>query len=129
LAKSGTIMLVDDEADLLSITKRMLENIGYEVHSFDTPSAALEHMNNGCQDCELLVSDVRMPSMSGFEFVKRAKVLRPDIKVVLMSAFEIQRDEWARVLPSTKVDGFITKPVSLSRLAQDIKQCYRENKL
>jgi CheY-like chemotaxis protein len=122
-------MLVDDEADLLSITKRMLEKIGYKVHSFNTPVAALEHMNNGCQDCELLVSDVRMPSMSGFEFVKRAKKLRPDIKVVLMSAFEIQRDEWARVLPATQVDGFITKPISLARLAENIKQCYQENKL
>jgi len=124
LAKSRTIMLVDDEVDVLITIKKMLERIGYEVHSFVNPLVAIEHMKDGCQDCVLLVSDIRMPSMSGFQFAKCAKELRPDLKIMFISAFEIHKQEWTKVLPSTQVDGFILKPIQIAQLSQGIQQCY-----
>lgn len=124
LAKNNTIMLVDDETDVLIAIKKMLERIGYEVHPFASPFVAIEHIKDGCQDCVLLISDIRMPSMSGFQFVKWAKELRPDLKIMFISAFEIHKQEWTKVLPSTQVDGFILKPIRIAQLAQAVEQCY-----
>jgi CheY-like chemotaxis protein len=62
-------------------------------------------IRRGCRDCWMLLSDVRMPQMSGFELVKKIKQLRPDFVVLLMSAFEINKDESDKVLPPTKVGG------------------------
>ena len=127
-AKKQTIMLVDDEVDVLNALEKMLERIGYKVHSFASPLVAIEHIKNGCQDCMLLISDIRMPSMSGFQFVKYVKKLRPDLRVLFISAFEIHKQEWTKVLPSTQVEGFILKPVRISQLEQVIQQCFPRTK-
>ena len=122
-SQQEAIMLVDDEKDILSVITRSLENSGIRVHGFENPVAALEHVSNaGCRDCWLLLSDVRMPEMSGFELVKKVKKLRPDLVVLLMSAFEINKEEFEKVLPSTKVDGFVPKPARLSQILETIKR-------
>jgi DNA-binding NtrC family response regulator len=115
-------MVVDDEKDILSVITRSLENGGIKVHGFDNPVAALEHIGDGCHDCWLLLSDVRMPQMTGFELVKKAKHLRPELVILLMSSYEINKQEFDKVLPSTKVEGFILKPAKMSQLVEAIKQ-------
>jgi YesN/AraC family two-component response regulator len=57
-----------------------------------------------------------MPEMNGFELVREAKHLNPDIKTVIMTAFEINESEFSKVMPSTKVDDFVRKPVSVNLL-------------
>jgi response regulator RpfG family c-di-GMP phosphodiesterase len=65
---------------------------------------------------QLVISDIRMPQMNGFEFIKKVKEMQPQIKVFLMTAFEINDVEFRRVLPSTRIDEFIQQPVSLQKL-------------
>ncbi|MGH9876865.1 MAG: response regulator [Nitrososphaerales archaeon] len=121
--KATTIMLVDDEVDVLAVTKRMLENGGYAVHSFDNPEAALHHVRNeGCRACILVVSDIRMPGMSGFDLVRRIKEVLPDLKVILTSSFVIHTDEFRKVMPSLHVDDFVRKPFTSSELLEAIKR-------
>jgi response regulator RpfG family c-di-GMP phosphodiesterase len=62
-----------------------------------------------------------MPQMNGYELVKRIKTLQPKVRVLLMSAFEINDLEFSKVLPSVKIDGFISKPISLKDLTTRIK--------
>lgn len=50
-----------------------------------------------------------MPLMNGFEFVRKVKKMNPKIKVLLMTAFEINDREFTRVLPELKIEGFIQK--------------------
>jgi two-component SAPR family response regulator len=57
-----------------------------------------------------------MPGMNGFEFVRKGKEINPEIKVFLMTAFEINDQEFSNAISSLKVNEFITKPVSIKKL-------------
>jgi DNA-binding NtrC family response regulator len=119
-------LLVDDEWDMLVMISKMLGKIGYEVHAFSSPAKALEHIEEDCQTCEIIMSDIRMPGKSGFELVRDVKVLRPETKVVLMTAFKINKAEAQLVLPSTKVDVFLQKPFNLKELQEAMKEIGRK---
>ena len=116
MARKSTVMVVDDEPDLLKLIKKFLESEGFEVHAFSSPEAAIQHVRQGCATCTIVVSDIRMPGMSGFEFCRRVKEARPEAPVILMTAFEINQSEFSKVMPHTTIDGFIQKPVSLKNL-------------
>jgi CheY-like chemotaxis protein len=120
-------MVVDDEPDLLAVTAQLLKNAGYSVHPFTNPEKALEHVKvDDCKECSVVVSDVRMPGMTGFELVRYLKVLRPDMKIILMTAFQINREEAQIVLPSTHVDDFVNKPFRNADLIEAIKECAKD---
>jgi two-component system response regulator ChvI len=62
-----------------------------------------------------------MPSMNGYELVKKIQNIQPETKILLMSAFEINPNEFSKVLPSVKIDGFISKPASLKQITNVVK--------
>jgi two-component SAPR family response regulator len=78
---------------------------------------ALDHINSdGTEYHGIVISDIRMPGMNGYEFVKKVKEIDRQIKIVLMSAFEINDKAFHNVLPDIKVDGFLHKPFSIQHL-------------
>ena len=77
---------------------------------------ALEHFKAKSNDCGLISSDIRMPGMNGYEFVTHVKKINPKVKVILMSAFEIQDKEFHNVLSDIKVDRFLQKPFPLETM-------------
>jgi YesN/AraC family two-component response regulator len=83
---------------------------------------ALEEFSKNSSDYEVVISDIRMPNMNGYEFVKQVKKINRKVKVILMSAFEIEDKEFHRILPSVKIDGFLQKPFSMSKLYDIIKE-------
>jgi DNA-binding NtrC family response regulator len=111
------ILVVDDDPDIVSILKLGLIRQGFNPVTFTDPNLALEHfgLNNKNYD---LISDIRMPTMNGFEFIKKVKRLKPTVKVFFMTAFEIDTDEWSNVLPSVKIDEFIQKPFTLEKIGK-----------
>ena len=117
---NSTIMVVDDEPDLVEITKKFLESHGYNVHAFAGPDLALKHFKQ-CTECQLVVSDIKMPGMSGFELARRLKELRPEIKIILSSSFVIHKEEFRKVMPSLDVDEFVSKPFTKAELIEAIK--------
>src|SRR5262245_15780875 len=121
-----TIMVVDDDSDVLHVTKRGIESMGYKVHAFGNPVKALQHLESDCSDCELLVTDIRMPLMNGFQLVRRLREVRPDMKVVMMTAFEMNQSEFETVFPSMRVARVVRKPFSSSKLIEIIKAIYSE---
>lgn len=114
-------MLLDNERDLIEIYPRELRKYGLDVHGFTDPVAALKDFRSRPEDYVLVVSDIRMPKMSGFEFARNLKEIQPAAKVVFITAFEINMSEFTRVLPSIKIEGFIKKPITPSKLAETIK--------
>ena len=112
-----SIVVVDDERDIVNQIKRFLEAIdGLKVYAFTDPFAALEHFNSGCKDHQIVISDIRMPGMNGYEFVKQVKKIDPQVKIILMSSFEIDDNNLLDVLPDVKIDTFLQKPFSLDIL-------------
>ncbi len=116
------LLVVDDDQDIASLIKISLEKIGLLVSSFTDPLLALEEFSKSPSNYELVISDVRMPSMNGYEFVKQVKKINPNVNVILMTAFEIEDSEFHHILPSIKIDGFLQKPFSMSKLNDILKE-------
>lgn len=115
-------MIVDDDNDVLTIFKKHLIHAGHHVHAFTDPVAAYEHFRSSSKEFALVLADIRMPVMNGFDLTRRIKALNPEVKVLLMSSFPITKSEVEKVLPSVKADGFIAKPVSAKDLGEIIQK-------
>lgn len=116
-----TILIVDDEIDTLTVIRRSLEHVGFKVHAFVDPFKALHHLQNDCKYCQVLVSDIRMPALTGFQLVRKVKDLRPEMKVVMMTMFEVNKPEFEAVFPSTPIDAVIRKPFVPLQLIEKIR--------
>ena len=116
------IQVVDDEFDILNVIKLYLRRAGLNVFGFTDPNLALEHFRINCKDYILVVSDIRMPGMNGFEFVRKVREISPAIKVLLMSAFEVNSTELSIGLGGAKIEGFIQKPISLRKLSSMVQK-------
>lgn len=117
-----SILVVDDEPDIILIIKMALQRNGWVVQEFTNPVLALQHFERHSTDYDAVLSDIRMPSMNGFDLVRKVKTIKPDVKIFLMTALDIGRSELEKVLPSVKVDGVIEKPVSMRMLVSLIEK-------
>jgi DNA-binding NtrC family response regulator len=119
LSSAHSILVVDDELDIVLIFKQALSRQGYTVFGFTDPLLALEHFKVNSSDYGLVITDVRMPRMSGFELAANIKVIKPDAKVVFMSAFEVSDLEFS--MPGVKINDFLRKPVDVRTLVRRVK--------
>lgn len=92
-----------------------------DIHGFTNPILAVEYFRNNAANYDIVITDIRMQQMNGFEVARTVKKIRPDIKLAFITAFEMNKSEFEKVLPSTKVDVFITKPVKLATFVKIIK--------
>jgi DNA-binding NtrC family response regulator len=123
------IMVVDDEKDILSIVKRGLESKNrFQVETFIDAESALESLkDNSDEYYDLVLTDIRMPKINGFELYRRIKESNPNMKIVFITAFEINKDEFSKVIPSMDVIDFISKPVSMSTLITKLNSILNHN--
>ena len=115
-------MLVDDDQDTVEIFTEELRKHGFDVDGFTNPLVALDNFKANMGKFSMILSDIRMPQMNGFEFVREIRTIDPEVHVLFITAFEINMAEFLQVLPSTKIDGFIKKPITPGRLAEVIKE-------
>jgi CheY-like chemotaxis protein len=114
------LFVIDDDPDIVYVLKHGLQKNGFLVDAFTNPQKALRSFESNPHDLYLVVSDIRMPGMSGIQLARKVKQINPDIKVVLMTAFEIKDNEFSTVFPSTQVDGFVQKPIGIADLTNKI---------
>jgi DNA-binding NtrC family response regulator len=105
--------------DIVVIFRQALSKCGYKVFGFTDPALALEHFKANARDYALVISDVRMPQMSGFEFAASVKAIKPDTKIVLMSAFEVADLEFSKSPVEQK--DFLRKPVDIKTLVHKVR--------
>ncbi len=115
------VLVLDDDFDLAILVKQILQkDVFKNVFAFTDPLLALEHFRINHKDYSIIISDIRMPTMNGFEFVREARKINPKVKILLMTAFEIDDKEFARVLPKPKIDGLIRKPASSKQILNTV---------
>ena len=108
--QSKLILLVDDDSDIVNLFKELLENKNYEVIRFTNPLEALKNYKTNWDQYGLVISDIRMPGMTGFDLLKNIKKIDATISFFLMSAYDaINFSE----LEGIKIDGFIQKPIRI----------------
>ena len=117
-----SILILDDEFDIVSVLKQGIDKRGFRVFAFTDPYLALEHFQINSELYGLVISDLRMPGMNGYEFIKKVKEIKPQVNVFFMTAFSINDVEFRRILPSVKIEEFIEKPVSLKKLVSLINK-------
>ena len=115
-SKNKYVLAVDDDSDIVTMVEQALQIHGFKVSAFTDPARALEQFKVNCKDYTMILSDIRMPGMNGYELIKKAKEIHKQVKIVLMSAFEINEMEFHNILPDIKVDAFLQKPFSLQKL-------------
>ncbi len=127
--RNKSILAVDDEDDIVDMVKQSLQRQEFKVCTFTDPFKALAHFNlNSKEDYHhIVLSDIRMPGMNGYEFVRKVKQSNPETKIILMSAFEIEDKEFHNILPDIKVDGFLQKPFSIQQLNNVVEKIRRGN--
>ena len=113
---SRSILTLDDNRDISSLITLSLQRCGFSVIGFTDPHLALKDFEMNVTKYVLVISDFRMPGMNGIEFAIKIKEIKPDIKILLMTAFEINNEELKNVISSVKVDEFISKPILMSKL-------------
>jgi DNA-binding NtrC family response regulator len=111
-------MLVDDENDIISLFTEFLTKSGIKVRPFTNPEEALRDFSQNHEAYCLIISDIRMSPISGVEFIKRLREIDSRIKVILMTAFEIEGNQ----LTEVDTDEFFNKPIKMNDLVQIVKK-------
>jgi DNA-binding response OmpR family regulator len=110
------IMVVDDETDVISVLEIVLEENGFEVDTFEDPIVALKSYRAGVYD--LLILDIKMPEMDGFELYDRIKKIDDNAKICFLTASEMYYKN------SRKLDKdlLIQKPIANEDLVEEISK-------
>jgi DNA-binding response OmpR family regulator len=114
------IMVVDDERDLTRVMKIALEGEGFSVDAFNDPKEALSKYELGRYG--LIILDIRMPGMNGFELFRELKKIDKSAKISFLTAFDVYSGEFKKLFPNMKAEGFLTKPISITKLVSEIKK-------
>ena len=114
------ILIVDDEVDIARFFKLALERAGFIVDVFNDPMKSLSAYKVGAYD--LILLDIRMPRMSGFELYDKIKEIDDNVKVCFVTAYEEYYDEFKKRFPhSDKTEWFIKKPIGMKELISRVK--------
>ena len=125
------ILLVEDEKDILTLFCDYLQSSGYKIASFDNPFDALNYINkddnnkNLLANCSLVITDYKMPQMSGIDFINKIREKDTDykIKMILISAFmKSELNGVDDMLNTLKIDKIIEKPIRLENLKDEVKK-------
>jgi len=118
------ILVVDDDHDVAITLKAILEeeeesSKEFELDVFNDPELALSNFKAGWYD--LLLLDILMPKMNGFELYQQLKNIDDKVKVCFITAYEIYYRALRDLFPTIEVDCFIAKPIGKKELVSRIK--------
>jgi len=115
------ILIVDDDPDIATLFKITLERVGLAVDIFNDPVLALSSYKAGIYD--LLLLDIRMPGMNGFELCQKIKNMDNEVKACFVTAYdeEYQKDLGILFPELKEADCFIRKPIESQKLTRIVK--------
>ncbi|MFX0010316.1 MAG: response regulator transcription factor [Candidatus Hermodarchaeota archaeon] len=122
MADKNSILICDDEPDIVSLVQRFLQLDHYDTLTCSNGKEALKYLEERHEDIVLILLDVMMPGISGFEVLRTIKSIDAynDIKVILFTVKSFKEDkEKGNELGA---DGYITKPFSGTELREYVKK-------
>ena len=122
-----SILVVDDEVDIGLLLKQFLHGLGINAVSFTSSLLAFEHLKNSHKNYSLIITDLRMPGMSGIDLsIKIRKEINSSIKIFLITAFDISDLKNHSNFKLANIDNIIQKPIKLSHLKKIINQTFQQ---
>jgi DNA-binding response OmpR family regulator len=126
--KEKEILVVDDEPDNASIFTMGLDDGGFKVDSFTDPSLALSKFKSDHKKYQLLILDIKMPKMNGFELYEEIRKIDNNIKTCFLTAFgEGYTEEFGRRFSSSINVSFIRKPIRVDDLVKKVNEMIMVN--
>jgi len=123
--KRKRILHVDDDADVLEVVKTILEKEGYEVVSVKDGTKALKKIN--LNNFDLLLLDIMMPDMSGWDLFSRIVKVKSTYKVIFLTVLEISGVR-LKELKKHGIQGYISKPFKRDDLVRKVKKTIDSSK-
>lgn len=119
------ILIVDDEADITFTLKEGIQKSGsFSVDTFNDPQLALSNYKSDYYD--LLIIDIRMPSMTGFELYRKIREMDSKVTVCFITAYETYYEKFRQeFFPLEEIKGFIRKPIQVEDLERFVKAVTR----
>ena len=115
---SGRILLVDDEAHIRRSTGMVLEQLGYGVMAAAGAPEALELFTRNPRAFDLLITDISMPDMDGFQLTQQIKALRPDMPVIMITGYSEKTTH--QETAARGVSAFMIKPFTKTELSKTV---------
>jgi CheY-like chemotaxis protein len=120
------IILVDDEEDVLFTYKAFLEEYDYDVNSFTDPYFAMNYIRNISNFKNLLIIlDIRMKNLNGFQLHQQIKAIDPTIKVLFVTALDIL-DEFSTIIPGISKEHIMKKPIDRKMFVSTIQKILKK---
>jgi DNA-binding response OmpR family regulator len=117
--KPRRILIVDDEPDIISVFKMVLEMNDFEVDAYNDPLLALSNFKQNAYG--LVILDIRMPHINGFELYKKIRTIDDKVNVCFMTAFDDYRQEFKKSFPMLdELKCFIRKPNAIEDLVKHV---------
>ena len=119
------ILIEDDEADITFTLKEGIEKSGsFSVDTFNDPKLALSNYKSDYY--ALLIIDIRMPSMTGFELYRKIREIDSKVTVCFITAYETYYEKFRQeFFPLEEIKGFIRKPIQVEDLERFVKAVTR----
>jgi DNA-binding response OmpR family regulator len=116
------VLFVDDEPDHNLTLKMILEENGFKVDSFTDPLLALQNFKEQDSMYELLILDIKMPEMNGFELYRQIKKIDDKVKVCFLTASEMDYGVYTDIVNSLDPEYFIRKPIDNEELVKRLNR-------
>src|SRR5918911_3269806 len=116
------IFVVDDEPDVKLALKIALEQNGFQVDAFDDPIVALDNFTKGVYD--LLILDIKMPKMHGFELYREIRNIDSQAKICFLTAGEMYYGAYADIFNE---NTFVRKPIENKELVNKISEIINDS--
>lgn len=116
----GTILVVDDEQQVRTITELMLAQFGFRVLTAEDGAAGVRTFAEHADEIDLVVMDLTMPKLSGEQAFVEMRKLRPTARIVLTSGYN--ESEAVGRLSSSGVTAFLQKPFELEQLLSTVRK-------
>ena len=118
--RKGRILIVDNDPDITNSYSLCLEDTGlFEVETYNDTVEALSNFKANSYDIVLL--DIRMPIMDGYELYDKIKKIDTKVKVCFMRAFDMDADAFREKFPTLNTECFIPKPIQINELVKRIE--------